>query len=117
MANQSTMGRAMNAPGQARAGREIVKRFFQRTFAGLILTIVVAYVCDYVLLRFRIATNRQPYGTITVHTYYAVPQKNHKTEFLFGDPQDETCVHALFPHLGDAPCWYLSRNREKRINM
>jgi hypothetical protein len=117
MADQSTTPEAVSPPGQPRTGREIVKRFLQRIFVGLILTVAVAYTCDYAVLRFRIATNRQPYGTITVHTYYAVPQKNRKTEFLLGDPQDETCVHSLFPHLGDAPCWYLSRNREKRINM
>lgn len=92
-------------------------RLFQRTFIAVVLTIAVVYACDYLVLRFRVATNRQPYGTVTVRPYYAVPQKDHKTEFLFDDPQDETCVNALFPHLGDSPCWYLTRNKDRRINM
>jgi hypothetical protein len=52
-----------------------------------------------------------------VRPYYAVPQKNHKTEFLFDEPQDETCVHSLFPHLGDEPCWYLSTHKDQRIDI
>ncbi len=100
-----------------RTGREILKRLFLRTFAAVVLAAGALYFCDYVILRVRIATNRQPYGTVTVTPYYAVPQKNHKTEFLFDDPRDETCVHSLFPHSGDSPCWYLSRNKEQRTNM
>lgn len=100
-----------------RTGREILVRLFQRIVIGVVLGAAILYVCDYLLLRFRIATNRQPYGTVTVRPYYAVPQKDHKTEFLFDDPQDETCVQSLFPHLGDSPCWYLNRNKNKRIDM
>jgi hypothetical protein len=69
------------------------------------------------VLRYRIAASRSPFSTVTVRPYYAVPQKNRKTEFLLGDPQQETCVHSLFPHLGDAPCWYLNKHREKRIDL
>ncbi len=82
-----------------------------------VLSIAVIYAADYLVLRYRVAVNRQPFGTVTVQPYYAVPQKDHKTEFLFDDPEDETCVHSLFPHLGDSPCWYLSRNKEKRIDL
>lgn len=82
-----------------------------------VLGFVVLYAADYLLLRYRVATNRNPYGTVTVQSYYAVPRKDHKTEFLFNDPQDETCVNSLFPHWGDRPCWYLTRNTQKRINM
>lgn len=89
----------------------------RRTIAAIILAIVALYVGDYSVLRFRIATNRAPYGTVTVRPYYAVPRKDHKTEFLFDDPQDQTCVNSLLPHMGDTPCWYLSRNKDKRINM
>ena len=60
-----------------RTGREIIKQFLQKTFVAVVLTIGVVYACDYLLLRFRIATNRQPYGTLTVQPYYAVPQNRH----------------------------------------
>lgn len=97
--------------------RDFIVRWVQRTLLGALLLLVLIYAGDFLLLRFRIATNRGPFGTVTVRPYYAVPQKNHKTEFLFDDPQDETCVHSLFPHLGDEPCWYLSTHKDQRIDI
>jgi hypothetical protein len=79
--------------------------------------VAIAYILDYAVLRYRMATTRSAFATVTVRPYYAVPQKNHKTEFLLGDPQQETCVHSLFPHAGDSPCWYLKKHREKRIDL
>ncbi len=101
----------------ARTGRQIIARLLQRLLVGVVLTVAVAYAADYLLLRYRMARNQTPFGSVTVRPYYAVPQKDHKTEFLFDDPRDETCVNALFPHLGNSPCWYLSRNKDKRVDM
>lgn len=83
----------------------------------MVATAAFLYVGDYALLQYRVAANRNAYGTVTVQPYYAVPRKDHKTEFLFDDPQDQTCVNSLFPHFGDNPCWYLRRNKQKRIDM
>jgi hypothetical protein len=52
-----------------------------------------------------------------VKRYYAVLQKNGKTQFIFEPPGDESCVHALFPHSGQMPCWYLSRHPEQRTEI
>lgn len=100
-----------------RTGREIIKRLLLRSIAIVVLSAGAIYLCDYMMLRIRIATNRAPYGTVTITPYYAVPQKDGKTQFLFDDPEDETCVHSLFPHAGNEPCWYLSRKKEKRIDI
>jgi hypothetical protein len=81
------------------------------------LSVCVLYAGDYLLLRYRIAANREPFGRVKTQAYYAVPQKNKKTEFYFQDPQMQNCVHSLFPHMGDSPCWYLSRHTQQRINM
>jgi hypothetical protein len=89
----------------------------KRVAVAIILGATLLYLIDYAILRYRIATNRNAYGTVTVKPYYAVPRKDHKTEFLFGDPQDQTCVHSLFPHFGDSPCWYLSRHTQPRVDM
>jgi len=105
------------AASPAAPGRVFLKRLLGRTLLFLALTLVAAYAVDYGVLRYKIATNRTPFGTVTVQAYDAVPQKDHKTEFLLEDPQDETCVNSLFPHMGDSPCWYLSRHAEKRIDM
>lgn len=108
---------AKPAIARQRTGREILGELIKRIFIGVILATATVYVIDYAILRVRIATNHTPFGTVTVRPYYAVPQKDHKTEFLFDDPQKETCVHSLFPHTGDSPCWYLNKHREKRIDL
>ncbi|HEY7212429.1 MAG TPA: hypothetical protein VH477_19290 [Bryobacteraceae bacterium] len=85
--------------------------------ATLLVLTAVVYAGDYAILRYRIATNRNPFSSVTVRTVLAVPQKNRSTEFLPGDTQQQTCVHSLFPHMNDAPCWYLNRHKEQQINM
>jgi hypothetical protein len=101
----------------ARTGREIILLAVRNAVLGALLLAALAYAVDYAVLRFRIAIGRNATGTVTVRPVYAVPQKNHSTEFLAGDTQDQTCVHSLFPHLGDSPCWYLARHKEQQINM
>ncbi|MBV8810980.1 MAG: hypothetical protein JO033_20110 [Acidobacteriaceae bacterium] len=105
------------AEQNALTGRQVIARLVRRVIACMVLGAAAIYLIDYALLRIRIATNRSAYGTVTVRPYYAVPRKDHRTEFLFDDPRDETCVHALFPHLGHDPCWYLNRHQERRINL
>ena len=102
---------------QPRTGREILKRLFLRTVAAVVLATGFVYVVDYLILRYRVWTNHSPFGTVTVHPYYAVPQKDQKTEFILGDANDQQCVNSLFPHMGDSACWWLTRHTGQRINM
>lgn len=81
-----------------------------------VLTIAVVYAGDDLSVRYRIPKSRQPLGSVTIQRYDAISEKNGKTEFAFEEPVTQTCVHALFPHLGYLPCWYLSRHSEQRIN-
>ena len=84
---------------------------------GVAAVAVVVFLVDYGVFRLRVATGRAAYGSVVVRNYYAVMQKNGKTEFLFDPPQPWTCVHSLFPHAGYLPCWYLSRRPEKRTDI
>jgi hypothetical protein len=72
---------------------------------------------DYTLFRIRVATNRNAYGSVTVNHYYAILQKNGKTNFVFDPPGPQTCVNTLFPHAGFLPCWYLSRHPDQVTNI
>ena len=92
------------------------KRSIALTFAGLASVLLALYVGDYVFLWLRIQRGNG-FGSVTVRRYYAVPQKSGKIEFLQAEPQDQTCVRSLFPHMGDAPCWYVRRHTEQRIDM
>jgi hypothetical protein len=74
------------------------------------------------LLRYRILRGKTDaaIGTVTMERLYAIPQKNGKTDYEFDAQQPEVtvpCVHSLFPHLSQSPCWYLQRNSQKPIPM
>jgi uncharacterized membrane protein len=101
--------------------RARIKHFLKRIIilgfacgAGLTL---LAYGIDFAVFRYRVATNRQAYGQITVSSYDSVLQKNGKTQFIFNPPAAQTCVHSLFPYGGFVPCWYLQRHTEPRIDI
>jgi hypothetical protein len=85
--------------------------------AALALGCALVYAGDYVSVRYHIPKGREPLGTVVVQPYYAVPLKSGKTELIFQQPQTQTCVNSLFPHLGYSPCWYLRRHRDKRTDI
>ena len=87
-------------------------RILIATFAGMI----ALYLGDDLSVRSRIPGSRQPFGTVTIRRFDAIPEKNNKTEYVYENPVTVTCVRSLFPHLGYVPCWYLSRHGEQRIN-
>jgi hypothetical protein len=76
-----------------------------------VAALCVIYFGDALVLRLM----HQPYGVVQVRRYYAMPLKGNKTEYGDAGVENDTCVHALFPHGGFAPCWYASRKKEKRV--
>lgn len=98
-----------------------LSELLRRIFLGIVVVVLgvalLAYSVDFAVYRIRVATNRNPYGSVVVTNYYAVLQKNGKTQFIFDPPQPENCVNALFPHSGMRPCWYLSRHTEQRTDI
>jgi len=85
----------------------------KRVLFALVVALAAVYLADVANLKLR----KDPTGTVTIHPYTAVPRKDKKEEFLFDDPQDETCVNSLLPHQQMPPCWYLSRHPEKRTDL
>ena len=73
--------------------------------------LVAFYAADYLVAR------KQPRGSVEVQPYYAVPQRDGKTEFLMLDPEVDSCVNSLLPHLGLSPCWYLKKHTQKKIQL
>jgi len=78
---------------------------------------ILTFGADFGLFRLRVAANRDPYGSVVVNHYYAVQQKNGKTQFIFDPPAPQTCVNALYPHAGMQPCWYLRLHPDQRTNI
>jgi len=95
----------------------LLRRAFLRALLGTIAAIAFLYGLDYVILRLRAAMNWNAYGSVTVSHYYAVLQKNGKTQFTFDPPQSQACANSLFPHQALYPCWYLRRHPEQRTDI
>jgi hypothetical protein len=67
--------------------------------------------------RYRVKSNQHPYSALTVQIYYAIQEKNGKTEYDFQPPQQESCVNSLFPYGGYSPCWYEREHPQKEIRI
>ena len=93
-----------------------MKRIAFYSVAVMLVLGAVAYVGDYLVLRVRIARN-SGYGTVTVQQYYAINEKNNRTEYVFGSTFDQPCVNSLFGHQGLQACWYLRRHPEQQIKI
>lgn len=88
-------------------------RVLNRIIIGLFVLAAVLYGGDWLVLHFR----HTQFGTVQVQRYDVVPQKDKKLEFYPEDPVQQTCVHSLFPHFGDPPCWWLERHKNQQVNM
>ena len=88
-----------------------------RVVGAVALLALVAYAGDYVWVRYRVSNHLDPFATVTIEPYYAIHQKNGKTEYDFAPPESRLCVRSLFPQLGYSPCWYVMRHTEKRIDI
>jgi hypothetical protein len=94
----------------------VAKRIILAGALGLAMVAGLGFAGDYAIFRLRVAEGWTPYGSVTVLHYDAVPQKNGKTQFIFDPPAEEICIHAIFPHAGHPPCWYLSRHTQQRTD-
>ena len=80
---------------------------------GGLLGILLLYGGDFAAFHLR----HQPTGTVIVRRYLAIQEKANRIEYVFQGEQNQTCVHALFPHQGSTPCWYLARHSEQRVDI
>ena len=97
--------------------RRLLLRSAATAFLSALSLTILGYAVDYIVFRYRMSANRQPFGQVTVFPYDAIPQKSGKTQFIFNPPEVRTCVHALFPRAGYEPCWYLQRHTEQRTDL
>ncbi len=100
-----------------RTGKQKLQRLFLYLVGIVLASTAFIWITDYCIFRIRIATNSSPYGSVQVNHYYAIAQKNGKTQFVFDPPGPQACVKALFPHAGLKPCWYLSRHPDQRTDI
>jgi len=94
-----------------------LRRIILRILLAALALLGIAYGADFCVFRYRLAAKRQPFGTVTVEHYYEVAHKDGKAELIFDPPVQKTCVHSLFPHSGDPPCWFLTRHAEPKTDI
>lgn len=78
----------------------------RRALLVAVVALCVVYLCDYARLRYRMARGGSNAALGTVTVLYGAPLKDGKVRVFSDQPETETCVRSIFPHLGYAPCWY-----------
>jgi len=101
----------------ARGSPEIPCKAVKRVLIVLVLVIAAVYGCDFLWLRYRMATNRNAFGSVTYDVYYTVKLKSGKFEFSYGGQQTFECPHSMFPQYLEKPCWYASRKKDLQITI
>ena len=77
---------------------------------ALLIIAGIAYLGDSLYIRHEVAGANSAAAFGNVRFYYATKLKNGKFTIYQDSPQNEVCVHALFPHYGYKPCWFASRS-------
>ena len=90
-----------------------VASLLKRIATILVALVIVLFFSDYVVVRLR----SEPTGICQVTKLYAVQQKDGKTQYEAGGPENQTCVNSIFPHLGYTPCWYLNRHKTQQVDL
>jgi hypothetical protein len=99
-----------------------VRKLVKLILIALVAVLAIVYAYDFVSVRIRMRhpTASDPFETITSLRILAIGEKGGKTEYDVDPVQPQqtgVCVHALFPHNGDLPCWYLKKKFAEPIPM
>ena len=94
----------------------MIRRAIRKILVGAAGAAALLYAGDFLSFTFQIP-KRPKFGTVHIQPYLAVPRKDGRTEFMLDEPFEQSCVHALFPHSGATPCWYLERERNRRKSL
>ena len=99
-----------------------VRTLVKYVVIALVAAAAIIYAYDFasVQMRAKHPTAADPYETITALRILAVGEKGNKTEYDVDPVQPQqtgVCVHSLFPHNGDMPCWYLKKKFAEPIPM
>jgi hypothetical protein len=98
------------------------RTLIERIVIAAALALALVYAGDYLSVRLRMLHPKpgDPFESITAARLLAIPEKGNKTSYEL-DEQNPTqtvvCVHSLFPHMGDPPCWYLKKKIGQPIPM
>ena len=87
-------------------------KYGRLVLAGALLLAAIVWIFDDLSLHRKMARN-EGYGEAMVHQRYAVSLKNKQVEYRSVKPYLQECVHSLFPHQGESPCWYVEKYADR----
>lgn len=90
-----------------------MRRWSLMISVALIALAALVYGADWLVLQVR-EHNGSAHGSVIVDSADVVNEKGGKVEYYFSPPLPTPCVRALFPHQGQAPCWWLARHSEQQ---
>jgi hypothetical protein len=98
------------------------RALLERIVIGIALAAALIYAGDFLYVRIRMQHPKptDPFETMTAPRLLAIPEKGNKTTYEIDDQnptQTVVCVHALFPHYGNQPCWFVKKNIGNPIPM
>ena len=94
----------------------------KRALSVALIILTAVYCGDYLWFRARMLHPKpgNPLETLTAARVLAIPEKGNKTSYEIDQQNPEqtaTCVHSLFPHSGNSPCWYIKPRINQPIPM
>jgi hypothetical protein len=91
-----------------------IRRYVKRALAAAVLLAAAVWTADWLVLRHTVAQDGDAFGEVEVHYRYAVHLKNNRIEQdSAAKPSIVECVHSIFPHYDETPCWYVERHKEQ----
>lgn len=105
-------------PGSGRPSQSLIRRVALMLLGFLLLL----YLLDFAWYELRILCPKLGPAQGSVHRtrVLAIAEKNNKVEYEIDSnrpEEDVPCVHCLFPHAGNRPCWYVARHANDPIPM
>jgi hypothetical protein len=94
------------------------KQIAGRVIVAVLLLTAFTFVLDYFVLRVRMLHATTTFEHLTRKRLLAIKVKNGTYQYELDqvNPTETlTCVHSLFPHFGDQPCWYLKPRLDRPI--
>jgi hypothetical protein len=90
----------------------IMNSVWARAFQYLVFAAAAFYLADWAILAVRVKAG-SGMGTVTVSQYLSTPLKGQKVEYDYLGKADQSCVHSVFSHRGNLPCWWLERHKNQ----
>jgi hypothetical protein len=94
-----------------------IGKYVKRALAVALLLAAIVWTTDWLLLRRKITQTQDAFGGVLVHRRYAIRLKNRQIEQRSEKPKVEECVHSVFPHYDETPCWYLEKHADQIIDL